>query len=75
MPGHTRDAHAIPSSHVADGGLVLRGHTPGLLPRWALRNVLCIDTGVHYEELGHLTVAEVHDGLVLHRFARTERAE
>ena len=58
-----------------DVDLVLSGHTPGLHPRWARRNVLCIDTGVHYEELGHLTVAEVHDGLVLHRFARTERFE
>ena len=68
-------AAALEREPLPDVDLVLSGHTPGLHPRWARRNVLCIDTGVHYEELGHLTVAEVHDGLVLHRFARTERFE
>ena len=37
--------------------LVITGHSPGARPRWARRNVLCIDTGVHYAEWGHLTVA------------------
>ena len=35
------------------------------------RNVHCIDTGVHVEEFGHLSVAEVPDRLTLHRVART----
>ena len=52
--------------------LVISGHTPTLWPTWTRRNVVCIDTGVHYEELGHLTIAEIQDGLTLHRFARTE---
>lgn len=65
-----RDADDLPE---ALGGiaLVLTGHTPGPTPRWICRNVLCIDTGVHVEEYGHLTVAEVQDGLTLHRIART----
>ena len=53
--------------------LVLTGHSPGLLPRWTRDNVLCIDTGVHYRVWGHLTVAEVQDGLELHRFERVGR--
>ena len=61
---------------VRDVDLVLTGHMPGLWPRWARPNVLCIDTGCcHYEEFGHLTIAEVQDGLALHRFALTERFE
>ena len=39
----------------------------------ARRNVVCIDTGVAYDEWEHLTIAEVQDGLVLHRLARVER--
>ena len=69
-----RDAGDLPE---ALGGiaLVLTGHTPGPAPRWTCRNALCIDTGVHIEEYGHLTVAEVQDGLTLHRVARTERLD
>ena len=65
-----RDADDLPE---ALGGiaLVLTGHTPGPTPRWTCRNVLCIDTGVHVEGYGHLTVAEVQEGLTLHRIART----
>ena len=67
-----RDAGDLPD---ALGGiaLVLTGHTPGSTPRWTCGNVLCIDTGVHIAEYGHLTVAEVQNGLTLHRVARTER--
>ena len=33
-------------------------------------DLLCIDTGVHCPELGHLTVAEIQTGTAeLHRFA------
>ena len=53
--------------------LVITGHCPALWPRWARANVVRIDTGVHYDELGHLTVAEIQEGLTLHRFPRTER--
>ena len=52
--------------------LVIAGHTPALWPTWTRRNVVSLDTGAHYEGLGHLTVAEIQDGLTLHRFARTE---
>ena len=52
--------------------LVITGHRPALWPTWSRQNVLCIDTGVHYQELGHLTIAEIQDGLRIHRFARTE---
>ena len=52
--------------------LVITGHSPGPGPRWARRNVVCIDTGVHYAEWGHLTVAEVQGPEpALHRFARS----
>ena len=52
--------------------LVVTGHSPGRMPRWARGNVVCIDTGVHYAEWGHLTVAEVAGPeLALHRFARS----
>ena len=51
--------------------LVVTGRSPGARPRWARSNVLCIDTGVHYTEWAHLTVAEVQGpALRLHRFAR-----
>ena len=41
--------------------------------RWARRNVICLDTGLHYDEWGHLTVAEIQGpDLKLHRFARSE---
>ena len=53
--------------------LVVTGHSPGPDPCWTRANVLCIDTGVHYDEWGHLTVAEVQGPeLVLHRFARED---
>ena len=53
--------------------LVVTGHSPDAHPRWARANVLCIDTGVHYAEWGHLTVAEVQGSeLTLHRFARAD---
>ena len=53
--------------------LVLIGHTPAARPRWTRHNVLCIDTGVHVPEFGHLTIAEVQTGTArLHRFARVE---
>ena len=52
--------------------LVITGHCPSLWPTWTRRNVITIDTGVHYEAFGHLTVAEIQDGLTLHRVARTE---
>ena len=36
--------------------------------------MLCIDTGVHIEEYGHLSVAEVQSGEPrLHRFARIDK--
>ena len=58
---------------VPDIDVVLTGHCPGLGPRWARRNVVCIDTGCHADELGHLTIAEVQDDLMFHTFERTER--
>ena len=53
--------------------LVLSGHNPAFWPTWTRANALCIDTGVHYEAQGHLTIAETQDGLQLHRFARVDR--
>ena len=44
-----------------------------LCPTWTGRNVVSIDTGVHFEEFRHLTIAEIQDELKLHRVARTER--
>ena len=53
--------------------LIITGHTPGVEARWTRRNVLCIDTGVHIEACGHLTVAEIQSGEPrLHRFARID---
>ena len=53
--------------------LVLHGHDPGPEPGWTARRTLCIDTGVHWPELGHLTVAEIHTGEPkLHRFQRVD---
>ena len=50
-----------------------RGHEPARQQlEYALLYVITIDTGVHYEAFGHLTVAEIQDGLTLHRVARTE---
>ena len=52
---------------------MIHGHDPGPAPGWTAPNTLCIDTGVHWEELGHLTVAEIQTGHPeLHRFARTQ---
>ena len=56
-----------------DVDLVITGHTPMLCPTWTGRNVVSIDTGVHFEEFRHLTIAEIQDELKLHRVARTER--
>ena len=54
--------------------LVVSGHTPDVHPRWTSANQLCIDTGVHIEDCGHLTVAEIQTGAPeLHRFERVER--
>ena len=51
--------------------LIVTGHSPGPHPCWTRTNVLCIDTGVHYDEWGHLTVAEVQGPeSTLHRVAR-----
>ena len=65
------DATVMP--RLADIDLVVTGHSPGRHPRWARRNVICLDTGFHYDEWGHLTVAEIQGpDLKLHRFARSE---
>lgn len=49
---------------------VVTGHTPHLEPRWTRENIVCIDTGVHIPEYGHLTIAEIQTGEPeLHRFA------
>ena len=69
-----RDAPDLPRAmtHVT---LVVTGHTPHLQQRWTRRNVLCIDTGVHVPENGHLTIAEIQSGEpALHRFPRQEPA-
>ena len=67
-----RDADGLPPAMGAIG-LVVSGHTPDLHPRWTSRNQVCIDTGVHVDAHGHLTVAEVQTGApVLHCFARVE---
>ena len=53
--------------------LVLHGHHAALEPRWTATKMVCIDTGVHIEEYGHLTVAEIQTGKPkLHRFARID---
>lgn len=53
--------------------LVLHGHDPDQRPGWTAQRMLCIDTGVHWPELGHLTVPEIQTGEAqLHRFARTD---
>ena len=54
---------------------MVTGHAPGLHPRWACRNVVCIDTGLYCADWGDLTVTEVQGPqLALHRFARNEEA-
>ena len=67
-----RDAPDLPPAmhHIA---LVLIGHTPDRAPRWTRQNVLCIDTGVHVPDYGHLTLAQIETGEpTLHSFARRE---
>ena len=67
-PAIERESAAAPDlpAGMHDMALVLIGHTPD-------QNVLCIDTGVHVPEWGHLTVAEVQTGTAeLHRFRRVE---
>ena len=52
---------------------VCHGHDPGLVPAWTRRRTLCIDTGVHVPELGHLTIAELRPGApVLHSYERID---
>ena len=64
-----RDAPDLPRA-MAQITVVITGHTPHLHPRWTRKNVVCIDTGVHVPEYGHLTLAEIHTGEPeLHRFA------
>ena len=69
--GKLRDAcrpKALPGNE-----LVVTGHSPGRNPRWARPNVVCIDTGIHFADWGHLTVAELGGPeLTLHRFAQGE---
>ena len=49
------------------------GHDPGPEPGWTARGMLCIDTGVHLPDLGHLTIADLKSGEPdLHRFARVD---
>ena len=51
--------------------LMLHGHDAGTVAVWTAQRALCIDTGVHWPELGHLTIAEIQTGRpALHRFAR-----
>ena len=46
-------------------------HEPAEGRDWTAPRMLCIDTGVHIPELGHLTAAELRPGTPkLHRFAR-----
>ena len=66
----SRDEPALPAA-LPGIDLVMTGHSPGPMPCWTRQNVLCIDTGVHYADWGHLTLAEVQGPeLTLHRFAR-----
>ena len=52
---------------------VCHGHDPGPEPGWTARRMLCIDTGVHWPELGQLTIAELKPNAPrLHRFARVD---
>lgn len=65
--------HADLPPGLADVEYALHGHDPGLVPGWTARRVLCIDTGVHMPDLGHLTIAELRPGVpLLHRFARVD---
>ena len=43
-----RAAHDLPPA-MTGIGLVITVHTPGIVPRWTRRNVLCIDTEVHID--------------------------
>lgn len=52
---------------------VCHGHDPGPEPGWTTRGTLCIDTGVHVPQMGHLTLAELRPGApVLHSFERVD---
>ena len=58
---------------IASVEYVLHGHEPGPVPAWTGHRMLCIDTGVHVPELGHLTIAELRPGTpVLHSFGRID---
>ena len=68
---------ATPQQELAPGfagvDMVLTGHSPAPTAGWTAHRVLCIDTGVHIEEYGHLTVAEIQSSEpCLHRFARID---
>ena len=53
--------------------LVLTGHNAAATPGWTAQKTLCIDTGVHIEAFGHLTVAEIQSGEPrLDEFARID---
>ena len=58
--GSADDADLPPG--LADVDYALHGHDPGARPGWTARRVLCIDTGVHVPDLGHLTIAELQPG-------------
>ena len=71
------ERHPTPEEATRPGpdgvALIVHGHDPAPAPGWTSRNVLCIDTGVHWPELGHLTVAEIQTGRAeLHQFARVD---
>ena len=52
---------------------VCHGHDPAPEPGWTARGMLCIDTGVHWPELGQLTIAELQAGAPrLHQFPRVD---
>ena len=51
-----RDASDLPPA-IAGIGHVIVGHSPGAHPRWIRPNAVCIDTGVHVDDYGHLTIA------------------
>ena len=72
QPGRSEEDHRkLPGN---DGvALVLHGHHAEPTPRWSARRMLSIDTGVHLEDCGHLTIAEVQSATPrLHRIARVE---
>ena len=60
-------------SHDAEVTSRVCAGVPAHSPRWTRQNVLCIDTGVHVPDYGHLTIAQIESGEPQgHRFARRE---